>query len=295
MEAVLEPLAAAISAFQAARPVSATDDAVWRLEVLMPRKPDPRRIAALLEKAIEDRSLSARSMQVRRVPKVDWVARVASRTPPLRLGRYFVHGSHISAVPPGSLGLKIDAGAAFGTGLHGTTRGSLAALDRLASRATVSRTLDIGCGSGVLAVAMAKTWHRPVWAVDIDRVAAGETRANARANGVAHLIHTRCGDALRAPGISRAGPYSIIAANILEGPLRKMSSALARHLSPGSSAVLSGLLPDQAERVRARYRALGLRLRHRIEIDGWVTLLPQKPSYSAASTQQSSVSNRPSG
>jgi ribosomal protein L11 methyltransferase len=165
----------------------------------------------------------------------------------------------------------------------------------LASRAAVSRTLDIGCGSGVLAIAMAKTWHRPVWAVDIDGVAAGETRANARANGVAHLIHTRCGDALHAPGISRAGPYSIITANILEGPLRKMSFALARHLSPGGSAVLSGLLPDQAERVRARYRALGLRLRHRIEIDGWVTLLLQKPSYSAASTQQSSVSNRPSG
>jgi ribosomal protein L11 methyltransferase len=147
------------------------------------------------------------------------------------------------------------------------------ALDGIARRRTPRRLLDMGCGSGILAIAMAKTWRRPVLAVDIDTEAVRVTRLNARRNGVGGFVRAWAGAGFAAPPLRRQSRFDLIAANILAGPLVSMAPALSRALAPGGAAVLSGLLAHQEAEVTAAYRAQGLVLSRRIRIDSWVTLI----------------------
>jgi ribosomal protein L11 methyltransferase len=213
-----------------------------------------------------------------RVPPRDWLAASAASFPPLMIGRYFVHGSHHrGAVPAGRTGLRIDAATAFGTGEHATTRGCLLALDALARRGPRRRVLDMGTGTGILAIAAAKTWRRPVLARDIDHESVRVARINAQRNGVAALVRARPADGYVTRGIS-GRPFDLVCANILARPLMRMAPRLAGALAPGGIAVLSGLLARQERAVLAAHRAQRLVLRRRIAHDGWHTLMMAKGS-----------------
>ncbi|HVA13569.1 MAG TPA: 50S ribosomal protein L11 methyltransferase, partial [Stellaceae bacterium] len=193
--------------------------------------------------------------------------------PPLAVGRFFIHGSHFRApIPPGRLALEIDAATAFGTGEHATTRGCLTALDAMAPR-SVARILDMGTGTGILAMAAAKRWRRRVVARDIDPESVRVAAHNARRNGVAGLIAVNRSTGYRERGVAGRQPYDLVLANILAKPLERMARDLGRVLAPGGVAVLSGLLESQASAVLAAHRLLRLRLKQRVVIDGWATLV----------------------
>ncbi len=221
------------------------------------------------------RDLSSEEIRIALVEDRDWVAESQAALAPIRAGRFFVYGGHdADKVPAGAIGLRIEAAQAFGTGHHATTRGCLLALDDLLKRRRFERVLDLGCGTGVLAIAAAKVLRRPVTASDIDPVAVRITRENARLNRARVTAVAATG--LDHPALRRAGPYDLIMANILAEPLKDLAPAVARALSPGGLAILSGILESQAESVRAAYLAAGLRSQRRLTLSGWATLTVQK-------------------
>jgi ribosomal protein L11 methyltransferase len=169
--------------------------------------------------------------------------------------------------------IRLDAGLAFGSGEHASTRGCLLALDELARRRRFRRVLDMGCGSGILAIAAAKCWPARVLAVDNDPKAVVVAQENADQNGVAGQIRVRWSEGYRSPAVRSAGPYDLIFANILADPLCDMARDLARHLAPGGTAILSGLFDRQAARVIEAHRAVGLRLRRCLQLEIWTTLV----------------------
>jgi ribosomal protein L11 methyltransferase len=261
-EAALEPLAEALSSFEI------DGGSAWAVEALCRRRPGTRRLAGLLG------PLGLGPATVLPVPARDWVAESQRGLAPFRAGRFHVRGSHVAERPPrGTLALVIDAGMAFGTGRHETTRGCLLALDSLARRRRFDRPLDLGCGSGILAIAMAKLWDVPVLAVDNDRQAVAVARENAAINGVADRVEALVGGGYGAAAVRRAAPYDLITANILARPLRRLARGLARSLAPRGRAILSGLLDEQADWVMAAHERHGLRLVERRSLAGWSVLV----------------------
>lgn len=209
-----------------------------------------------------------------KLPPRDWVRENQESFPPRRIGRYFVHGSHHrEGVPAGAVGLLIDAATAFGTGEHATTAGCLLALDRLARRRRYHRILDMGTGTGILAIAAVKTFASAALAVDIDGGSARVARENARRNGVAGRVTARWSRGYLTREVRRRRPYDLVLANILARPLALMARDLRRALAPGGVAVLSGLIEWQEPFVLAAHRAQRLCLARRITIDGWRTLV----------------------
>ncbi|HYG87973.1 MAG TPA: 50S ribosomal protein L11 methyltransferase [Azospirillum sp.] len=250
----------------------------WLVEATVYGEPDRPRLTARVAVLAEALGLAEPDLVIEEVAPIDWVSHTYQAFPPIRAGRYFVHGSHHEGgVPPGSVGLLVDAATAFGTGEHGSTKGCLLALDRLAKGLRLGRgfgaALDMGCGSGILALTVAKTWRVPVVAVDIDPEAVRVTRENARINQVHTLIHAEGGDGYDTPIVGRHGPYRLITANILARPLARMAPRLARELAPGGYAVLAGLLARQERHVIQAHRAQGLRLVARIPMGEWTTLV----------------------
>jgi ribosomal protein L11 methyltransferase len=208
-----------------------------------------------------------------RLAERDWLADNRLAFPPLRIGRFFVYGSHLRGrVPAGAIGILVDAATAFGTGEHPSTRGCLKALEMLAQRPPIRWTLDIGTGTGILAIAAAKLWHRPVLASDTDHGAVTAARCNVTRNGVQNSVRVERRAGYRGRTLRRHG-YDLILANILARPLAAMAAGLARHLTSGGHAVLSGLLRRQEQIVLAPHRALGMALEARIVLDGWSTLV----------------------
>jgi ribosomal protein L11 methyltransferase len=195
-------------------------------------------------------------------------------------GRYVAHRHHLKGVVgPGRIGLEVDAGLAFGTGAHESTYGCLMALDWLARRwrpGRVRATLDMGCGSGILAVAMAKTWSAPVIACDIDAAAVRVSRATASRNGVGRLVRAVESDGYRSRAVRRPGAYDLVCANILARPLCRMARELKHHLARGGVTVLSGFLVRQDAGVLNAHRAQGLRLVRRIAVGDWLTLVVRR-------------------
>jgi ribosomal protein L11 methyltransferase len=204
----------------------------------------------------------------------DWVKATLQELVPVCAGRFIVHGAHDRAqVPANKLGIEIEAALAFGTGHHGTTRGCLVLLDDVLKGYRPRRVLDLGTGTGVLAIAAAKALRTRVLASDIDPLSVKVARDNARLNGTQHLVRAIRSNGLFAPQFAAAGPFDLVLANILANPLRQMATPLARHLAPSALVILSGLLPHQAGSVVAAYRARGLVLRRQIRIEGWSSLL----------------------
>jgi ribosomal protein L11 methyltransferase len=207
------------------------------------------------------------------LPDVDWVALSLEGLKPVRAGRFFVHGAHDRQKRrSGDLAIEIEAGLAFGTGHHGTTAGCLEVLEEVARRERPRNALDLGTGSAVLAIALAKFSHIPVLATDIDPVATRVAADNVRLNGVSSLVETATAPGFHHPVFSRRGPFDLIVANILARPLMRLAPQMARHLTPGGSIVLSGILERQRNAVLAAYAGQKFRHVRTLERDGWVTL-----------------------
>ncbi len=242
------------------------DPKFWAVEVLVAEEPKLRAI----KKQLNGRAYEPRIV---RVEMKNWQVAIERDFPPLKIGRFFVHGAHARRLlPRGAWGVQVEAGMAFGSGEHATTSGCLLAIDRLARRRRIRSVLDMGCGSGILAIAAARAWPRArQLAVDVDPVSVRVAQANMRKNRL-HLRAARS-DGYRAKAVRAFGPYDLILSNILARPLVQFSRALAAHLAPGGIAVLSGLLSTQAAYVLAAHRRQGLRLERRIVRDGWTTLV----------------------
>jgi ribosomal protein L11 methyltransferase len=266
--AAIGTVCGAVSAFESSA------GGAWRVEGFAAERPERAMIEAALALAWAARHGEPPALTLERVAERDWLGENQASFPPLAAGRYFIHGSHHrERVPAGRVALIIDAATAFGTGEHATTQGCLLALDRLARQGRRRRVLDMGTGTGILAIAAAKTWRRPVMARDIDAEAVRVTARNAAVNGVAALVDVRRSDGYRDRRLRRAGRFDLVLANILARPLALMAKDLARALKPGGTAVLSGLLARQEAAVLAAHRAQGLTLRRRIAIAGWHTLV----------------------
>ncbi len=207
----------------------------------------------------------------------DWVAASLEDLAPVPAGRFIVHGGHDrTRIPANKLGIEIEAALAFGTGHHGTTRGCLLLLGQVLRAHQPSRVLDLGTGTGVLAIAAAKALRRRVLASDIDPVSVHVARDNARLNGAGNLVEAICATGFSAPQFAIRAPFDLVLANILANPLRQMATPMAAHLAPSAFVILSGLLPHQARSVIASYRARGLILRRHLQIAGWSSLLLQR-------------------
>jgi len=208
------------------------------------------------------------------LPDTDWVKHSLEGLAPVVAGRFFLHGSHDRKRRRlGGKSLEIDAGTAFGTGHHGTTAGCLLALDAILKRRRPQRILDLGCGTGVLAIAAALTAKRKTLATDIDPEAVRVTEQNAALNHVSPLLR-----GVRAPGlkhsrIAHGAPYDLIFANILARPLISLAQGLTSILAPGGNLILSGLTRDQVRWVLAAYRNRGLVPAHTLLLGNWATLV----------------------
>ena len=207
------------------------------------------------------------------LPDTDWVKHSLEGLAPVVAGRFFLHGSHDrERRRRGGVPLEIDAGTAFGTGHHGTTAGCLLALDAILKRRKPNRILDLGCGTGVLAIAAAQATKRKTLATDIDAEAVQVTRLNATLNGVGSLINGVTAPGLKHRKISSGAPYDLIFANILARPLINLAQGLKSILAPDGSLVLSGLTRDQVRWVLAAYRNRGLVCNRTLLMGNWATL-----------------------
>jgi ribosomal protein L11 methyltransferase len=223
------------------------------------------------------RSLMGREVHVALLPDQDWIKLSHEGLPPVRAGRFFVYGSHDRGkLPPGVIPIRIEAGMAFGTGHHETTALCLAELSQLAKRRRFRNTLDLGCGTGVLAIGAAKLWRSHATAADIDPQAIPIVHENARANEVA-IVAVRA-DGLCHSRIAGRAPFDLVLANILAAPLTRLAPAIARALEPSGFAVLSGLLRWQENLVLGFYQAYGLVLRTKRRDGAWSALVLERVS-----------------
>ena len=251
----------------------------WRLQALFRQRPDKALVDRALAAAASASGIEAPAVVEETLAERDWLALNRAQFPPVQAGRFFIARSHDGGSGRGGGGrsggvrLTLDAGPAFGSGTHESTRGCLLAIDRLARRRRFHNGLDLGCGSGILSLAMAAALRIPVVAADIDDWAVRTTAANVRANGLAPWVRVHKSNGFAALGLRRPAPYDLIAANILARPLIAMAPAIARHLARPGTVILSGLLRTQEAALVAAYRLQGLRLAERIRIDGWSTLI----------------------
>jgi ribosomal protein L11 methyltransferase len=211
---------------------------------------------------------------VQLMPDADWIKLSQQGLPPVRAGRFFVYGAHDAGkVPHGVIPMKIEAGQAFGTGHHETTALCLSVLSDLAKRRRYNNVLDIGCGTGLLAIGAAKLWKQKATASDIDPIAVEVTRENAVANGVSPLITALTADGPTHPYLQALAPYDLILANILAGPLTRLAPSISAILAKGATLVLSGLLHWQEIEVMSFYRAQGLVLKDIRRNNSWSALI----------------------
>jgi ribosomal protein L11 methyltransferase len=257
----------------------------WRVEIYFHAAPDEKIIRALTAAAAG--TAVAKALRFEHVAAKDWVRESLAGLAPVTAGRFIVHGAHDRArVPFNRIGIEIEAALAFGTGHHGTTRGCLLALDRVCksrSGGTARRILDLGTGSGVLAIAAARALRRLVLATDVDGSAVHAARANAGFNHAGSFVEVIKADGVTAREIRERAPYDLVLANILLRPLQRLAAPLMRLTAPGARVILSGLLASQANAAIAAYH--GLALERRIDLDGWTTLVlvrRQRPRASVA-------------
>lgn len=272
LEGLDEPLAVSVAAFE----IPGTSD--FNVQAMYRDVPDASLIHKIISPLFDALQLPVPDVTLSQLPDRDWVSDALHGLPPVRAGRFFVAGEHaLAQAPIGAIRLHIEAGQAFGTGHHETTTGCLLALDALAKRKRITRTLDLGCGSGVLAMAAAKLWRHKVCASDIDPVAVRVARENATRNGLGMLVHPVTATGFAHPVIAHGAPYDLVLANILARPLMALADPMSRHMAPGGHVILSGLLQTQEAAVRSAYATRGLFLVQRFLLGEWSTLLLRKP------------------
>jgi len=247
-------------------------DGRWDVAMHFADAPDQARVRRFVTDAAGEKIANCIGFDI--VEAKDWVKATLEDLVPVPAGRFVVHGQHDRArLAPNKLGIEIEAALAFGTGHHGTTRGCLLLLDHVLQAWRPRRVLDLGTGTGVLAIAAAKALREKILASDIDPVSVKVAQENARLNGVGHLVQAIPATGFSAPQFASASPFDLVLANILANPLRQMATPMARHLAPSALVILSGLLTPQAASVIAAYRARGLVPVRHLRIEGWSSLL----------------------
>jgi len=246
------------------------DHEVWRIDAFPTTTEEADALRGRLA------AFPALVVTVEALADADWLAMSLSGLPPVRAGRFFVYGAHDQGrIPANAVALRIEAGAAFGTGHHGTTVGCLLAWNDLIKARRFGKVLDVGAGTGVLAIAAARTGARLARGTDIDAPSVRIARENAALNGArAEFVHA---SGLGHQRVRSAAPYDLVFANILAPPLVALAQDIRGALRPGGVAILSGLLRTQERRVLAAYRSRGFRLLRRIHRDAWATLVLQRP------------------
>ena len=265
LENALEPFGEAMSSFE-------TDNGKgWLIEVFCQAMPAARGVAAAVK------PLGRHKAEIGRVPDKDWLAESRRGLPEFKAGPFFFYGSHFKGkVPKNLIGLEIDAGMAFGTGRHETTRGCLLAVARLAQTCKFRKPLDVGTGTGILAFGIARLCNVTVLAGDNDGDAVRVARENAKVNKLAKQVRILRSDGYRAKAIRDGAPFDLVTANILANPLIGLAPDLARVLAKDGRAVLSGLLREQEKDVLQAHEAAGLALDFRLRLGDWSVLVLKK-------------------
>jgi len=248
--------------------------ALWRLEAYCADEPAASALLELLNAEAAAHGAHLEETAIAEVENIDWVSKSQADLAPIRAGRFFVHGSHDRHRRPlNGIAIEVDAGQAFGSGHHGTTQGCLLAFDRLLKQGRPRRVLDLGCGSGLLAIAAARAARCPVIASDIDPVAIRVARYNIGLNAAGPLVRAVTAPGTRHRMIREAAPYDVVFANILARPLVMLAPRIREVLAPGGRAIVSGLTPDQEARVISAYLRQGVVLERRLRHMGWSTLV----------------------
>lgn len=247
------------------------------IEAIVNQEPDRASLTARLAVVAALHGMQPPDLTIDAIPQIDWLARTARAFPPITAGRLIVHGAHDRGkIPVFRPSLQIEAATAFGTGEHPTTLGCLLMLDAVLKSRTPRRALDMGCGSGILALALARLAHVPSVAVDIDPESVRMARLNAKINNLTGYVRVGQSDGYRAPLVGRGAPYDLIFANIFARPLALLAKDLRRHLAPGGVAILSGLLNTQENMVLAAHRLQRLHLWRRLRLGEWSVLVVRK-------------------
>jgi ribosomal protein L11 methyltransferase len=259
----LDPDEAAVAAFEGERS--------WLVEVHFAHEPDREMLTELVRVACD--GCEPDGIVFEQIAETDWIAASLAGLPPVRVGRFVIHGAHDRArVGSNRIGIEIEAALAFGTGHHGTTQGCLGALERALRTRPPRKVLDVGTGTGVLAIAAARALKREVMAGEIDPLAVAAAIGNARQNRAGALVRAVKADGVRHPTIRTGARYDFVLANILLPPLKRLARPVRMLAAPGATVVLSGLMPDQANAARAAWASQGLVLRRAVTIENWTTL-----------------------
>lgn len=253
-------------------------DEPWRLEAVTPNKPNIQEVEAVLALVSKKEGYNIGDITLEQAEERDWIKENLEQFPPIYAGDFYVYGSHITGnIPQGKIGIKMDASQAFGTGKHATTKSCLLSLLQLKKQnIDIHTALDMGTGSGILSIAMAKLWNCRILAVDIDALAPVIVKRYAQDNDVATAITAVVGDGYQAKEVIDAPVFDCIAANILANPLIDMAPSLAQKLKTGGYAILSGFLTQDWDRVQKAHEAQGLIAQSHIIDDNWVALIMQK-------------------
>ncbi|MGQ0443842.1 MAG: 50S ribosomal protein L11 methyltransferase [Beijerinckiaceae bacterium] len=270
-----DPATTAAAAFEEAPSTSGSNNSPWIVEAYFGAPPDEANVRALV--AIVAGDAAARAATFGLVDERNWVAASLEGLKPVRAGRFLVHGAHgRGAVKANDIAIEIEAALAFGTGHHGSTRGCLHMLELVARKRWPGAILDLGTGSGILAIAAAKLFKRKVCAGDIDPVCVQAASVNAERNRVASCVRPVQANGAAHIQFRESAPFDLILANILARPLRDLAPQIARLTAPGADIILSGLIARDAAGVAAAYRMQGIALSRRIDFDGWATLLMRR-------------------
>ena len=265
-----EPAEAASTAFETEENWPGGGKA-WIVEAYFGFEPDEEGLRELVAAAAGDDAAALVEFGI--TEKQDWVANALAGLVPVRAGRFLVHGGHDrDKVKVNDIGIEIEAGLAFGTGHHGTTRGCLLHFDKLLKRRRPQKVLDVGCGAGVLAIAAAKVLKRKVWLGDIDPIAVEVANANSRLNGVGMYAKAVVSRGVEVGDLRNDGPYDVVFANILAKPLRLLAPSLSQVTAQNGEAIVSGLLYADVSGVLSAWAAQGFYLQERIDLEGWASL-----------------------
>lgn len=248
----------------------------WRLTGHCVAEPDRVALETRVAIAAASAAIDPPAITIEEIPATDWVADYRARTSPVTIGSFFIYPSHYRGrVPDGLIGIRLDAGLAFGTGEHESTSGCLAALEGLRDRGfTPARALDMGCGSAILAIAMALLWpDAAIVAVDNDPDSVATAAENVAENGCAGAVGVAYSDGYDSSVVRSGAPYDLIAANILARPLIVMAPDVAAALAAGGQIILSGILSEQAGEVLEAYKSVGFAPADRLDLGNWTTLV----------------------